>query len=173
MQFLKKDSHCFIMMLLLPWGVKKKSCTVYQFRLVDGADGGGCFFHYPPLSLPLICSAGTDYRWLRVSPPTRMWKISLKRSNRVRQKNSSWADAYLHCISEFAAVRSWQAPAGDWCYSREEAFKKMSFQSQNIRSLMDCPQLPTFISGHRAPSFLLVLVTQCMFHSKASLESHR
>lgn len=88
-----------------------------------------------------------------------MWKTfgsaavtPLTKSYQAIQRGSSWVDTNWRCISESAVAGSWQRPAIDWCYNHEEAFMKMSFQSQNIQSLMDCSQLPTFISGQTVPS---------------------
>lgn len=52
----------------------------------------------------------------------------LTESYQLIQKGSCWV----------ATNRHWQHPAIDWCYSHEEAFKKMRFQCLNIQSLMDC-----------------------------------
>ena len=56
-------------------------------------------------------------------------------------------------FQESAVAGSWQCPAVDWCYNHVEAFRKIRFTTQNIRSLMDCSQLCTFmgVGGRRIP----------------------
>ena len=79
-------------------------------------------------------------------------------------------------FQESAVAGSWQRPAVDWCYSHVEAFKKIRFPTQNMRSLMDCSQLCTFMGvgaegippSSRPPLYSM----HAMVWWKVSLKSH-